>query len=196
MFIHECLLTTQNGDDTTHIAPMGVWKNPRGEISFAPYRPSSSLDNILRTGYASLSCSDDVSIFTSCVLGDKSRLASIALFPNLYIPGMRLDDVLSHTELKLMAAKKEKLRTRCTCKSIYQANHRPFRGFNRAQSAIIELAILISRLHILPKQKIIDEICYLQIAIDKTAGAVEGEAWNRLHTHIQAYLHTGKARNY
>ncbi len=65
--------------------------------------------------------------------------------------------------------------------------HRPFRGFNRAQAAVIEAAILVSRLHILPAEKIAREVEYLDIAISKTAGAREREAWDLLMTRIREH---------
>ena len=58
----------------------------------------------------------------------------------------------------------------------HEANHRPFRGMNRARAAVLEGAILVSRLGMLPPDKVDREIAYLQIAIDKTAGPAELEA--------------------
>jgi len=55
-----------------------------------------------------------------------------------------------------------------------------FKGFNRAQASVIEAAILISRINILPMKKIKKEINYLKIAIDKTAGKNEKIAWKKL----------------
>ena len=52
--------------------------------------------------------------------------------------------------------------------------------FNRAQAAIVEAAILVSRLHMLPTAKVERELGYLQIAITKTAGEAEREAWSWL----------------
>ena len=68
--------------------------------------------------------------------------------------------------------------------SIHEENHRPFHGFNRAQAAVVEAAILVSRLHMLPPEKIEREIGYLQIAIDKTAGPRERQAWDWLMERI------------
>ena len=45
---------------------------------------------------------------------------------------------------------------------------------------MVEAAILVSRLHMLPIEKIDAERAYLQIAIDKTAGPQEREAWQWL----------------
>jgi hypothetical protein len=42
---------------------------------------------------------------------------------------------------------------------------------------VIELAVLVSRLTRLPKEKVQSERQYLQIAIDKTAGERELQAW-------------------
>ena len=62
--------------------------------------------------------------------------------------------------------------------------HKPFHGYNRAQSAVIELAILVSRLHMLPEEKIDDEIEYLMIGVEKTAGEREETAWNWLMERV------------
>jgi hypothetical protein len=65
--------------------------------------------------------------------------------------------------------------------------HAPFMGLNRAQAAVIEGAVLVSRLHMLPMDKIEAEMRYLQIAIDKTAGAAEHEAWGWLREAVAAH---------
>jgi hypothetical protein len=51
----------------------------------------------------------------------------------------------------------------------------------------LELAILVSRLHMLSAEKIAAEIAYLQIAIDKTAGAGERQAWDWLMARVAAH---------
>ena len=72
------------------------------------------------------------------------------------------------------------MRPRLVCRPVFEAAHAPFRGFNRAQAAVIEAAILVSRLHMLPAEKVDAEIGYLRIAVDKTAGPRELEAWGWL----------------
>jgi len=70
---------------------------------------------------------------------------------------------------------------------IYEGAHGAFRGFNRAQGAVLECAILVSRLHMLPAEKIDAELRYLEIAIEKTAGPAEREAWSWLIERIEAF---------
>ena len=52
-------------------------------------------------------------------------------------------------------------------------------------SAVIEAAILASRLHMLPREKVERELGYLQIAVAKTAGPREHEAWRMLVEKIE-----------
>ena len=65
--------------------------------------------------------------------------------------------------------------------------HQPFKGFNRAQAAVLEAAILASRLSMLPTDKIDREMAYLSIAVEKTAGPKEREAWVWLQERIADY---------
>ena len=58
-------------------------------------------------------------------------------------------------------------------------------------AAVIEGAVLISRLRMLPAEKVDSELAYLQIAIDKTASDEEREAWGWLREAIAAHRATG-----
>ena len=59
---------------------------------------------------------------------------------------------------------------------------------NRARAAIIEAAILSTRLERISREKIENELAYLRIAIDKTAGPTEIEAWTILMEKINKFL--------
>jgi hypothetical protein len=72
------------------------------------------------------------------------------------------------------------VRPRFRCAVVHEETHAPFHGFNRAKAAVVEAAILVSRLHLLPAEKLDREIAYLQIAIDKTGGPRERQAWGWL----------------
>ena len=80
-----------------------------------------------------------------------------------------------------------------------EETHAPFTGFNRAKAAVLELAILVSRLGMLPREKIEAEIAYLAIAIEKTAGPDEKEAWGwlmqRVDDHFAGEDSSGRRRS-
>ncbi|MGH8754237.1 MAG: DUF447 family spectrin-like domain-containing protein, partial [Burkholderiales bacterium] len=100
---------------------------------------------------------------------------------------VRLESALAHCELKLERIEEDELRPKLFCQVVHRVSHAPFRGFNRAQAAVLEAAILVSRLHMLPWEKIEAEMKYLTIAIDKTAGPHELEAWSWLMEKINAH---------
>ncbi len=52
---------------------------------------------------------------------------------------------------------------------------------------MIEAAILATRLGMLEREKIVREIQYLSIAIERTAGPLELEAWEWLMQVMTAY---------
>lgn len=105
----------------------------------------------------------------------------------------RLAEALAHTEVELADVEDDVQRPRLICRPVREAMHRPFQGFNRAQSAVLELAILASRLDWLPSDKVEREIEYLRIAIDKTAGPREQEAWDWLMTRVTEHLRLREA---
>lgn len=180
--IRETLVTTLSVDGQPHIAPMGV--HEQGDsLVLAPFRPSLSLDNMLRNCSAVINCSDDVRVFAGCLTGRREWPVCAAEA----VPGFRLQDALSHTEVIIERVEDDSLRPRLICRPIFQAMHAPFAGYNRAQSAVIEAAILVSRLHMLPAEKIDAEIAYLKIAIDKTAGPREKTAWGWLMQAIEQH---------
>jgi hypothetical protein len=83
------------------------------------------------------------------------------------------------------------LRPRFRCKVVHRETQQGWEGFNRAQSAVLELAVLTTRLKMLPPEKIESELKYLEIAISKTAGPRELEAWGWLMERVAAWRGAG-----
>lgn len=170
--IHETIVTTVDVQGAAHTSPFGI-RMQDGLVVISPYKPSATLDNILATGHAVLSLTDDVRVFAGALTGRKAwELTSAEK-----IHGFRLLNTLAHKELKLVKVQDDVLRPQLFLQVVYEAQHAPFEGFNRAQAAVIELAVLVSRLKRLPMEKIQQEMDYLSIAIEKTAGEREMEAW-------------------
>ena len=180
MKILETIVGTCNEDGSTYLAPMGVWMLD-SRIILAPFKPSTTLDNLKRRPYAVINCTNDVRIFAGCLSGRRKW----PLTESKYVAAERLQMALSHIEVKVVKTEDDTLRPKLHAKILHKATHAPFEGFNRAQAAIIELAILVSRLDRLPSEKILSEIGYLKIAVDKTAGSKELEAWTWLMERVQ-----------
>jgi hypothetical protein len=180
--IYETVITTVNADGSAHIAPFGI-RERDGMIVIAPFRPSTSLDNLLRTERAVVNLTDDVRVFAGALTGRRDWPVRQAE----KIEGYVLDAALAHRELELVDVKEDVVRPELSFRVAHEAMHSAFRGFNRAQAAVLEAAVLVSRLHMLPPEKIAAEIAYLTIAIDKTAGDREKQAWGWLLERIENY---------
>lgn len=189
--IFETIVTTQSADGRVHIAPMGI-RPDEDLIELAPFKPSTTLDNVLETRCAVVNFTDDVRIFAGCVTGRRKWTT----VPAERVFSVRLENTLRHSELTLERIEEDELRPRLICRPVYEASHAPFRGFNRAQAAVIEAAILVSRLRMLPAEKIDAEMAYLAIAIEKTAGSVEREAWGWLLDRIAEHRRNAMAREH
>ncbi len=185
--IYETVVTTVSADGAAHIAPMGV-RYQDSDIVLMPFRPSATYDNIVGTGAAVVNLTTDVRVFAGCLTGRRQW----PTVPAERIRGVRLASALSHIELRLAQHSGDPARPSLRMARVHEARHGDFPGFNRAQAAVIEGAVLASRLHLLPASKIAREMAYLQIAIDKTAGAAEREAWQWLLDRIAAW-HAGEA---
>lgn len=177
--ILETIVTTLDHDGDTHIAPLGVHVHEQGFV-IAPFAPSRTLDNLRRTPQAAINFTDDARIFAGCLTGRRGW----PLVPATHIAPCRLRDALSHCEVEVMAIEEDDVRPRFVCRPIETFTHKAFGGMNRARAAVIEAAILVSRLHMLPRDKVEREIDWLRIAIDKTAGEHEREAWQWLMDRI------------
>ena len=178
--IRESIVTTLNADGSSYVAPIGVIVEAPFLV-IAPFRPSTTLDNLRRHPFACVNYTSDVRVFAGCVSGRKREWPTV---PAEVIEGRRLAACLAHTEVEVAEIVEDEQRPRFRCRQVHEATHAPFRGFNRAQAAVVEGAILISRLNMLPREKIEREVAYLQIAIDKTAGPDERTAWQWLMDRI------------
>jgi uncharacterized protein len=180
--IVETILTTMSATGEVHVAPLGLIADGDNWV-IAPFRPSRTLDNLRAVPFAVASHTDDVRVFAGCLTGRKNWPTR----PAEKIKGAVLEDALSHWELAVAAVTEDEVRPRFSCRLVYVANHRPWEGFNRAQAAVLECAVLVSRLKMLPPEKVEAELAYLEIAIAKTAGEREKEAWGWLMERIAAW---------
>ena len=186
--IFETVVTTVGIDGRTHVAPMGV-RYQAGRVVLMPFKPSTTLDNIVATSHAVLNLVTDTRIFAGCVTGRRDW----PTLPAQHITGVRLANALAHVELKLDEQVDAPQRPVLHMARVFEASHAPFVGLNRAQAAVVEGAVLVSRLHMLSLEKIDIEMNYLQIAIDKTAGAAEHEAWGWLREAVSAHRNAAGA---
>jgi hypothetical protein len=180
--IRESIVITADRAGRAHIAPIGLIAEGDGWI-IAPFRPSTTLDNLQAVPFATASHTDDVRVFAGCLTGRRDW----PMLPSEEVPVPRLSGALAHAELAVAEVRDDPQRPRFLCRVARIATHAPSPGFNRAKAAVIEAAILVSRLDMLPRERIERELNYLQSAIDKTGGPEEIEAWSWLMEKVHAH---------
>ena len=181
--ILEAIVTTRNVGGGWHLVPFGLIAEDDTFV-VAPFRPSPTITNLERHPYLAAAAPADVRVLAGCVTGRRDW----PTVPCERIDGTRLAEAYAHAELEAVAMEDDPVRPRFRCRVVHTATHRPFLGYNRAQGAIVEAAILSTRLHMLPPEKIVAEMTYLAIAISKTAGPAEHEAWGWIEEKISAAL--------
>jgi uncharacterized protein len=180
--IREVIVTTIDPVGRVHVAPFGLIANDDKWI-IAPFRPSTTLDNLLGLPFAVANFTDDVRVFAGCLSGRHDW--PLTPLEEFAVP--RLAAALAHAELAVEDVEHDGERPRFICQVRRIEQHAPFLGLNRAKAAVVEAAILVSRLKFLPRDKIERDMAQLKIAVDKTAGPEELEAWGWLVEKIDAY---------
>jgi len=173
--IRESIVITTDLKNKPHVTPMGITYD-KNKLIISPFIPSKTYLNLKENPYAVINFTDDVNIFVDTLLGKSNfKIKSTKEIKSFY-----LENALSYVEVKVTKFIENKIRPKFECKILKETSLGSFKGFNRAQLSVIEAAILVSRIKILPVTKIKKEINYLKIAVDKTAGKKEKIAWTKL----------------
>ena len=181
--IHEVIVTTKSVSGEVHIAPMGI-KMSETEVFISPFKPSKTLENLISQKEAVINFVDDVRVFAGIICKIKKDWPLTNL-KDIKVP--RLKNANTHYEVLVKNIVDDKTRPRVICKILGESIHVPFRGFNRAQFSIIEASILISRLGMIPLDKIEEELQYLKIGLEKTSGEKEKEAWGWIQKRLNDF---------
>ncbi|ACA19345.1 conserved hypothetical protein [Methylobacterium sp. 4-46] len=185
--ILETIVTTQAAD-RLHLVPFGLIQEGDGFV-LAPFRPSPTITNLEANPTFAAAAPADMRVIAGCVTGRRDW----ATLPCARIPGRRLAEAYGHREFEVVAVEDDPVRPRFRARIVHEEAHRPFTGYNRAQAAVLEAAILSTRLDRLPPEKVLSEMRYLFIAVSKTAGPAEREAWTWIEEKVAAALGLGAA---
>src|SRR5262245_1485468 len=94
--IRETIVTTMSAAGVVHIAPLGLIADGDGWI-IAPFRPSTTLDNLRAVPFAVANYTDDVRVFAGCLTGR----ANWPTTASDRVPVPRLAYALAHAELSV-----------------------------------------------------------------------------------------------
>lgn len=186
--IIESILTTLDAAGTANFAPMGVeWGE--AEIVVKPFLDTTTFRNLRTTGAGVVNLTDDVLLFARAV----TSAAQFPTLPAVVVRGAVLEAACSWREIRVRAIDESPPRARIVTTVVHHGVRREFLGFNRARHAVLEAAIVATRLHLLPPEEVRADFARLQVIVDKTAGPREREAMALLTEYVSANAATQAA---
>lgn len=182
-FIIEGLITTWNHDGSTNIAPQGpIVLVPGEKLLLRPWQGSRTYDNLWRDRCGVFHLTDDVLLLAETAIGEP-RSAPV-LVPATNIDGMALADSLESWELVIEEAAEQGPRSEMTARIVNRVVRRVSSGWNRAQFAVIEMAILATRLHLIAAPIVKADLERWRTLVEKTGGVREVAAYELLAEYI------------
>jgi hypothetical protein len=184
--ILEGIIVTVDSSGQPNIAPMGPSvTRDLSRLVLRPFQSSQTYQNVKSTGAAVFHITDDVLLLAHAAIGSMpgASLMSIGDFP---CP--RLSDTCRWLALRVATLDDSSQRTQIGCDIVQVGEVRPFFGFNRAKHAVLEAAILATRIGILPDVEIQEQLQRLSAPVQKTAGSQERAAFTLLQDYIHSRL--------
>lgn len=184
--IVEGLLTTENVDGTVNVAPMGPMVDQRlSRFLLRPFPGSRTYDNLFRTRKATFHITDDVELIAQGAIGSIHPPPPVSRTADGYYV---LEDCCRWYELRVVEADSSGPRAELICEVLDQGTRRDFLGFNRAKHAVLEAAILATRVGLLPPGEIRTALEWLEPWVEKTGAAAERRAFALLREFIAQRL--------
>src|SRR5262245_17604321 len=181
----EGLVTTLDVADALHVAPMGPHVQPDlRQFLLRPFPTSQTYQNLRAHPEGVLHVTDDVLLLARAAIGQLSEPPPHR--PASVVRGFVLTGACRALEFRATRIDDSEQRVRIECEVVLSERLRDFFGLNRAKHAVVEAAILATRLHLLPLDEIAAEYAKLAVLVEKTGGEQEREAFAVLRRFLDS----------
>lgn len=182
--ILEGIVTTLNACGEVNIAPMGpIVDESMSVLQLRPFKTSTTFQNLRLRPYGVFHVVDDVLLLARAAIGQLQ--CTPELFPACKVPGLVLASACRWYEFEVVQFDDSQERSELRATVVHMGRLHDFFGFNRAKHAVLEAAILATRIHILPQAEILAQLAALAVPVHKTAGPQEREAFELLQNYIK-----------
>jgi hypothetical protein len=169
--IIETIFSTLDASGQPNFAPMGILWGEQEE-TVRPFRDTRTYSNLIATGYGVANVTDDVLAFVQSALYD----AVLPHFSASVVPGVVLQKTCYWRELEVVAVAGNQDRAEIRCRVVGKGWQRDFLGFSRAKGAVIEAAILATRLRQRDRETVLEELRRYEEIVHKTGDEAERTA--------------------
>ncbi len=182
--ILEGLVTTTAADGSVNISPMGPIVDDAFQIFvLRPYQTSRTYANLKRTGHGIFHVTDDVELLAQAAVGKICPPPELLFLP--HVAGAILKHACRWYAFEVAELDDREERTRIVVRVTAQGRLRDFFGFNRAKHAVVEAAILATRVSFLPPAEILADFTRLAVLVEKTGGPAEHRAFHFLSQYVR-----------
>jgi hypothetical protein len=189
--ILEGIVTTTDASGGLHLAAMGpevdeaaVRSGRIERLLLKPFATSQTAVHLRRHPEGVFHLTDDVLLLARLVAGRLDTPPPTR--PATAIAGHVLADACQAYEFVVESRDDAAERLRLEARVVAAHVGRPFVGFNRAAHAVVEAAILVTRLHLLGAEEVSRQIAALAPLVEKTGGEREREAFSLLASRAMA----------
>ncbi len=187
--IVEVIFSTLDGEGRPNFAPMGVvWGE--SEMTVRPFRNTTTYRNLVSTGCGVANATDDVLLFVRTALSTASAVDDVLPphFPARHVRGVVLEEACFWRELEVAAVGGDGERAEVRCRVVGGGRRRDFLGFNRGRNAIIEAAIIATRLHLHSLAEVHSALRRYDEIVRKTGGEREREAMQYVQEYVTRWF--------
>jgi hypothetical protein len=185
--ILEGIVTTVNADGTVNIAPMGpLVDSGITHLTLRPFQTSTTFQNLMRTRQGVFHVTDDVELLAHAAIDRLDRMPPLVRAER--VDGWILAESCRWYAFEVREADVREPRSRIEADVVDHGHLREFFGFNRAKHAVLEAAILATRVHLLDGADLLDELARLVVMVEKTGGEQERRAFDFLSQYIRGTI--------
>jgi hypothetical protein len=178
--IIETIFSTLDVDGKPNFAPMGLAL--KGDaVAVRPYRNTRTFGNLSLTGCGVANVTDDVLAFVKSCFYD----AVLPHFPAEKIHGAVFEHTCSWMELEVVSGSGDDVRADFDCRVVHTGRRKDYAGFCRAGGAVIEAAILATRIDMNDLETVEEELNRYQAIVEKTGSGSEEEAMRLIRQYIR-----------
>ncbi len=181
--ILEGIVTTLDAAGTLNIAPMGPRIEPElARFVLRPFRTSTTYKNLKQRGEGVFHVTDDVLLLARATIGTVSDAPSR---PAVHVRGRVLLESCRYYEFRVTEVEDREERATLRAETVHHGVFREFVGFNRARHAVLETAILASRIEFLPADGLAGALQTHRTVVQTPGDAPEAKAFTLLVNHMQ-----------
>jgi hypothetical protein len=185
--ILEGIVTTENADGTVNVSPMGpIVDAAMTTLFLRPYNTSTTYKNLKRSGRGVFHVTDNVEMLARAAVDELQPPPELR--KSVEAQGWILADACRWYAFRVASLDDSRERTEIRCEVTACGRLRDFFGLNRAKHAVVEAAILATRIKLLPAELIREDMKRLAVLVEKTGGDQERRAFAFLEEYLRRSL--------